>query len=149
TPFQDARPAVRPSMHLSQEPPALERRRPDVPADVASVVRKMMAKRPDDRYHTPGYAAEALAALPGGKTGGGSGARGRPVPPPPPGSLPTTVVLSNKQRRGAGTGLLAALLGVALLLPLGCVGLVVFVPPLLRDREPGKKEVASKDEAGE
>src|SRR4051812_46462017 len=54
TPFDEAHPAARPSMHLSHEPPPLERRRPGVPADVAAVVRKMMAKRREDRYQTPG-----------------------------------------------------------------------------------------------
>ncbi|HEV3255341.1 MAG TPA: protein kinase [Gemmataceae bacterium] len=46
--------------HRLQEPKALEALRPDLPPDVAAVVRKMMAKRPDDRFQTP---AEVEAAL--------------------------------------------------------------------------------------
>jgi serine/threonine protein kinase/WD40 repeat protein len=43
------------------EPPVpLERRRPDTPAEVAAVVRKLMAKEPADRYQT---AADVVAAL--------------------------------------------------------------------------------------
>jgi tRNA A-37 threonylcarbamoyl transferase component Bud32 len=40
--------------------PPVDQLRPDVPAGVAAVVRKLMAKRPEDRYQTP---AELVAAL--------------------------------------------------------------------------------------
>jgi serine/threonine-protein kinase len=36
--------------HVREEPPPLEEARPDAPAALCAVVRKMMAKRPDDRY---------------------------------------------------------------------------------------------------
>ena len=41
----------------------MEQLRPDVPPGVAAVVRKLMAKRPEDRYQTPAEAAAALAAV--------------------------------------------------------------------------------------
>jgi serine/threonine protein kinase len=41
-------------------PPAVDQLRPEVSAGVAGVVRKLMAKRPEDRYQTP---AELVAAL--------------------------------------------------------------------------------------
>lgn len=51
-------------MHQSQEPaPPLESHRPDVPAGLAAVVKKMMAKNPDDRYRTPAAVAAALSAF--------------------------------------------------------------------------------------
>jgi WD40 repeat protein/tRNA A-37 threonylcarbamoyl transferase component Bud32 len=51
--------------HQMQEPAPLEELRPDVPPAVAAVVRRLMAKRPADRYQTPAEAAEALAGVPG------------------------------------------------------------------------------------
>ena len=41
----------------------LERLRPDVPPRVAAVVRKLMAKRPEDRFQTPAELAAELGAL--------------------------------------------------------------------------------------
>jgi serine/threonine-protein kinase len=46
--------------HQLEEAPRLERVRPDVPAELSAVVRKLMAKRPDDRYQS---AAEVVSAL--------------------------------------------------------------------------------------
>jgi serine/threonine-protein kinase len=47
--------------HQQVEPRRIEQIRPDVPAALAEVLRKTMAKRPDDRYQTPGALAEAVA----------------------------------------------------------------------------------------
>jgi hypothetical protein len=46
-----------------ENPPSVDQLRADVPAGVASVVRKLMAKHPDDRYRTPGELAAALEQL--------------------------------------------------------------------------------------
>jgi hypothetical protein len=46
--------------HKEAEPPALDGLRPDVPAALASVVRRMMAKQPEQRYATPAEAAAAM-----------------------------------------------------------------------------------------
>jgi hypothetical protein len=43
-----------------QIPPSVDQLRPEVPAAVAAVVRRLMAKHPDDRYHSP---ADLVAAL--------------------------------------------------------------------------------------
>ncbi len=48
--------------HRLDEPVPVEQLRRDVPPAVAAVVRKLMAKRPDDRYQTPAEAAAALTA---------------------------------------------------------------------------------------
>jgi serine/threonine-protein kinase len=46
--------------HAHAEPEPLSARRDDVPAGLVAVVRRMMAKRLDDRYQTPGEVAAAL-----------------------------------------------------------------------------------------
>jgi WD40 repeat protein/tRNA A-37 threonylcarbamoyl transferase component Bud32 len=47
--------------HQTCQPAALEQMRPEVQSALAQVVRRMMAKRPEDRYQTPGEVAAALA----------------------------------------------------------------------------------------
>src|SRR5262249_20717131 len=47
--------------HLMDEPIPVEQLRPDVPPGLAVVVRKLMAKKPEQRYRSPIAAAEALA----------------------------------------------------------------------------------------
>jgi tRNA A-37 threonylcarbamoyl transferase component Bud32 len=46
-----------------ETPPSVDQIRRDVPAGVAAVVRRLMAKHPDDRYRTPGELAAALEQL--------------------------------------------------------------------------------------
>jgi serine/threonine-protein kinase len=46
--------------HQTEEPAPLESVRPEVPPGVAAIVRKLMAKRPDDRFQTPAELAQAL-----------------------------------------------------------------------------------------
>jgi serine/threonine protein kinase len=46
--------------HREQAPPSLISLRPDVPEGLARVVERMLAKNPEQRYQTPGEAAEAL-----------------------------------------------------------------------------------------
>jgi serine/threonine-protein kinase len=46
--------------HATAEPEPLSSVRDDVPAGLVAISRKMMAKRPADRYETPGGAAAAL-----------------------------------------------------------------------------------------
>jgi WD40 repeat protein/serine/threonine protein kinase len=50
--------------HQMEQAMPVEQRRPDVPPGVAAIVRKLMAKRPEDRFQTP---AELIGAL---KSGG-------------------------------------------------------------------------------
>jgi hypothetical protein len=47
--------------HQDTEPRPAETLRPDLPSGLASVLRRMMAKRPADRYQTPGEVAASLA----------------------------------------------------------------------------------------
>jgi hypothetical protein len=46
-----------------ETPPSVDQLRPEVPPAVAAVVRRLMAKHPDDRYRSPGDLAEALDQL--------------------------------------------------------------------------------------
>src|SRR5262249_10272345 len=46
-----------------ETPASVDQIRRDVPASVAAVVRKLMAKRPSDRFQTPGELATALEQL--------------------------------------------------------------------------------------
>ncbi len=48
--------------HRNGRPRPVESLRPEVPRGVAAVVRKLMARRPEDRYQTPAELVEALAA---------------------------------------------------------------------------------------
>jgi serine/threonine-protein kinase len=50
--------------HQFEVPPAVEGLRPAVPPALAGVVRKLMAKRPEDRFQTPAELVAALAYLP-------------------------------------------------------------------------------------
>jgi WD40 repeat protein len=60
-PFAAVNNATQKLLSHIQGPPPLDRLRPDVPAEVLAVVRKMMAKQARDRFQTPGQVADALA----------------------------------------------------------------------------------------
>jgi formylglycine-generating enzyme required for sulfatase activity/tRNA A-37 threonylcarbamoyl transferase component Bud32 len=49
------------SNHAFHEPAPVEQLRPDVPPGVAAVVRKLMAKKPEERFQTPAEVAAVLA----------------------------------------------------------------------------------------
>lgn len=49
--------------HQQAEPPPIDAIRSDLPAGLSEVLRKMLAKRPDDRYQTPAEVAQALVSL--------------------------------------------------------------------------------------
>src|SRR5262249_21149537 len=46
--------------HQQEEPPAVDHVRPDVPPALAGILRRMLAKRPDERYATPAGVVAAL-----------------------------------------------------------------------------------------
>ncbi len=52
--------------HQLEAPPPLTRFRPDLSAELAAVVVRLLAKRPEDRYGTPAELAAALSVLNGG-----------------------------------------------------------------------------------
>lgn len=60
-PFPGGTAAEKMFKHQFDEPVAVNQIRPHVPAGIAAVVRKLMAKRPDDRYQTPAELAAVLS----------------------------------------------------------------------------------------
>src|SRR5260370_40362644 len=65
--------------HLTAPPPLVTRLRPAVPAALARLIERALAKTPADRLATAGQFAEALAAA--GAAGPRSGAPGEGRPP--------------------------------------------------------------------
>ncbi|MGL6094536.1 MAG: protein kinase domain-containing protein, partial [Fimbriiglobus sp.] len=65
--------------HVQDEPTPVRDLRPDVPAGLAAVIDKMMAKRPEHRYQTPADVLAAVAPFAKGSTPSDS-----PPPPAPP-----------------------------------------------------------------
>ncbi|MEZ5940977.1 MAG: protein kinase [Planctomycetaceae bacterium] len=51
-PFNEGTLTQRLLAHQTKEPPAIEKKRPDTPADLAEILRKLMQKKPEDRYQT-------------------------------------------------------------------------------------------------
>jgi serine/threonine-protein kinase len=49
--------------HWLEEPQPASELRPDLPAEVDAILRRLMAKRPEDRFQNPAQLAAALAAL--------------------------------------------------------------------------------------
>jgi serine/threonine protein kinase len=65
-PFPEGTLIERLMQHTEREPPNLRVLRPDVPADLAAICRKLLAKKPAQRFQTP---AELVAALDGADVG--------------------------------------------------------------------------------
>lgn len=61
-PFTAGTLAQRLMAHQTKEPPGIETERDDVPEDLLAIVRKMMAKKMEDRYQTANEVSEHLAA---------------------------------------------------------------------------------------
>jgi serine/threonine protein kinase len=61
--------------HMMEPPPPVEKKRPEVPASVAVVIRRLMAKRPEERYQIPAELAYDLGHI---MTTGGLSDRSRP-----------------------------------------------------------------------
>jgi serine/threonine protein kinase len=110
--------------HQHADPPPVEDLRPGLPAGLAAVIRKMMAKRAEDRYQTPAEAAAALApfltpqpeetAADLRKAATVSSARKAASPPPPPPKLaPGRRGRGVSARVVTGLALLLLLLGAA------------------------------------
>ena len=76
-PFAEGTVAQKLIWHQKRNPKPIREVRPDVPADVAAILAKMMAKKPEDRYTNPEELAQAL--LPFTQT---------PIPPPPDQEMP-------------------------------------------------------------
>jgi len=76
-PFSDGSIAQKLLWHQTRTPKPVREIRPEIPASVAVILEKMMAKKAEDRYQTPALLAEAL--LPFTQT---------PIGPPPEDEMP-------------------------------------------------------------
>ena len=74
-------------------PTPIRELRPEVPAALAAVIEKMMAKRAEDRYQTPAAVAEALAPWASG-----------PIDPPAEVEMPTLSPAAMAAGGGSGSG---------------------------------------------
>ncbi|MBI1831127.1 MAG: protein kinase [Planctomycetes bacterium] len=63
TPFPSGSVTQKVMAHVDRTPQPIQQVRPDVPAELARIIEKMMAKSPADRYQTPAEAAQALLAF--------------------------------------------------------------------------------------
>ena len=61
-PFPEGSVAQRLLSHQVKSPTAVEKLRPDVPVDLVTIVERMIAKSPDDRYQSAGEVADAFGA---------------------------------------------------------------------------------------
>jgi serine/threonine protein kinase len=61
-PFDGGSLALKLIRHQNNAPPPLEKVRTDVPRKLLPLVNKMMAKKPSERFQTPGEVAAAIAA---------------------------------------------------------------------------------------
>ena len=77
TPFAEGTVAQKLIWHQTRKPKEIRSIRPDVPEEILTIIDKMMAKDPGQRYATPQAVAEALA--PWTQT---------PIPPPPETEMP-------------------------------------------------------------
>jgi serine/threonine-protein kinase len=77
--------------HRTEDPIPVERLRPETPPEVGALLRRLMAKRPEDRYQTPAEAADALAAVLG-LTGNSVGGCDAATPGGSTAELPTPAV---------------------------------------------------------
>jgi serine/threonine-protein kinase len=62
-PFPGGTPMEKLLKHRMDQPKPIEKLRPEVPPAVAGIVRKLMAKKPEDRYQTPAEVVNALETL--------------------------------------------------------------------------------------
>jgi serine/threonine protein kinase len=62
-PFPGGTMAHKLNRHQLEAPPPISHARPDVPADVAAIVHRLLEKSPDDRFQTPLELAQALASV--------------------------------------------------------------------------------------
>jgi hypothetical protein len=110
--------------HADAPVPPVRQRRPDVPAALAALLERMLAKDPADRPATPGEVADALGPFAGGSDAAGLLTRAgasAPTPRPAPPDIATTVDGRRRRLRSAalryalaaGAGALVALLAAA------------------------------------
>jgi serine/threonine-protein kinase len=111
--------------HMRDPVPSVRARRPNVPREVDEIVRRAMAKRPEDRY--PSMAA-LMSAIDSALTEGAGGARTEVLPSLEPGPRPPAGPAQRPRRRGRRRSRVPLLLALLVL-----VGGAVAVGLLMRD----------------
>jgi serine/threonine protein kinase len=109
-PFEDAEGVAKLIRHLTETPPPVEDFRPDVPAGVSAILRRLLEKKPEQRYRTPLELAQALrpwcdptASSPSTPAAQGNGLddqfaeAGATSVSPPIGAAPATLAASAKR----------------------------------------------------
>ncbi|HKB35886.1 MAG TPA: serine/threonine-protein kinase [Gemmataceae bacterium] len=123
-PFADCIPMGKLFKHQWGEPVPIEQLRPDVSPALAGVVRKLMAKRPEDRFQTAAELALALASIPLTPPASGAATSREQAPSSPFAGVtvgPTDPGIKERlgRRRSARRRLLAGGISVLLVLALG------------------------------
>jgi serine/threonine protein kinase len=96
TPFSEGTVAQKLIWHQTRQPKAMRTIRPEIPAELAAVVEKMMAKDPAQRYQTPWEVVEALSPW-----------TQQPIPPPPEKEMPrlSPAAMGSMSEINIGSGL--------------------------------------------
>jgi serine/threonine protein kinase len=96
TPFSEGTVAQKLIWHQTRQPKSVALLRPEVPAEMAAVLEKMMAKEPAQRYQTPAEVVEALAPW-----------TQQPIPPPPEKEMPrlSPAAMGSMSEISIGSGL--------------------------------------------
>jgi putative intracellular protease/amidase len=92
TPYADHALLEKLFAHGEKEPVPVEQVRPELPKALGNVVRKLMAKQPEDRYQSGAEAAEALAAF---VSVAGTDRQEEPAPPSPVADAPGSLLVAD------------------------------------------------------
>lgn len=139
--------------HVEREPTDLGSLRPDVPPGLVSIVNRMMAKNPADRFATPAQVAEALAAFTKWPAVPSADAAAAPSDAPERveslemafsgiSGVSGKAKKRTKPRKSAGRAVTAIALGTGLLL--ACVGGWIALGGM-RPNSPGLREQAARN----
>jgi serine/threonine protein kinase len=130
-PFEGATVTNKLFKHALEEPPPVEKLRPEVTPAVAAVVRKMMAKSPDDRFQTPAELAAALDDVLHGRP-----PRAVPAAPPKAVAVPVTALLAHRPKAPDRRWLWLSLVGLGVFVVLSAL-LVAIMHRLTAAPYPG------------
>ena len=93
TPFKASNTPAMLMKHVSEPPPPLRGRRPDVPASLASAIERALAKKPEDRWRSGAEMRDAILER--------TPSRARVAPAPPAAADPTPRAASRLRLRRA------------------------------------------------
>ena len=122
-PFPDGTPVQKLAAHVQKAAPRLDKVCSAVPAALAQVVAKMLAKDPSERYQTPAEVAQALAPFAEAQEASAL-AQGTLVPRAQPAKLTMAATTPTKRYRGFMLAVATAL--IFLTVGIGVAGITVF-----------------------